>query len=178
MLEQYVLPLNQIDNLRPVAESLSSLLRLPSNTDIAKEFPRTVEYTIGIEEVLQNLTQTREKFTNGDREDYVLFVGKVAVGMSQIALPHYAYLDMDPEYPVLSGYVCNAPEGSRSYRGQGLGRLSMDTRLDAAKQRFGGHAMTMVKHDNVASIGLIRSSGFVLTGSNAISGTYTYDHPR
>ena len=177
-IQQHVLPLNQIDNLQPVAESLRTLLILPSNKDIAKEFPQTVKYTGDVENVMRDLAETRERFIEGDREDYILFAGKTAVGMSQIALPHYAYLNMDPECPITSSYVCNAPEGSKPYRGQGLGRLSMEVRLDAVNQRFGGYAMTMVKHDNVPSIGLVLSSGFVLTGSNAISGTYTYGNPR
>ncbi len=172
MIEKYTLPLNQIDNLRPVAEDLSNLLRLPANADIIKEFPHTVKYTGDREYVLQNLLETREKFVAGKREDFILFAGKVAVGMSQVATPGCAFLDIDPECPILSGFV------GHDYRRQGFGRLSMKTRLNVVDQRFGGYAMTMVKHDNVASIGLVRSSGFILTSSNTISGTYAYSNQR
>lgn len=167
MINQYVLPLNQIDNLRPVAEDLSGLLMLSSNADITKEFPQTVKHLSNPECAARNLAKTRERFAEGKREDFVLFAGKRAVGMSQIATPGYSF-GVDPECPIFSNFV------DYDHRRQGIGRLSIDICLEAVNQRFNGRAMTIVKHKNVASIGLVLSSGFVLTGSSVNAGTYTY----
>ncbi len=89
-----------------------------ANEDISKEFPSTAgRYKGDSKGFEQLLAESRERFQIGQCEDIVLFAGKIAVGMSQIARCKYAVPSMEPGLAMLSSYL------GHEWRGQGIGTL-------------------------------------------------------
>jgi hypothetical protein len=170
-MNKYVLPLNEVDDLASVADSLSSLLALVPNSDILKVFPAAVgKYAGDAAGLAMNLSRDRARFEAGEYEDFVCFAGETAVGMAQVARSRLAAGAMEPGEAVLSSYIC------WPWRGQGLARLSRTRRLKAVDKHFDGTAWTVVKTDNLVSKRLVLSSGFKPIGYSA--DTYYYNSPR
>ncbi len=144
-------------DLSLVADSLFRLLNQDNNSDIEKEFPNlsknlsrsrdTAEYT------LKSMCEQNEP---GFHELYVISLGHYAVGLSvisrQATIPELASF----KAPNLSGFIC------RPYRGLGLGRLSLESRINAVNERFDGQAWTSVNTKNIPSNHLVQSVGFIL----------------
>lgn len=151
-----IVSLREIDDVDRLANNLRDLLRLPQNSDITEEFPRTVaRYTDDIEQVIANLIIDRDAYVIGQREQFVAFSGSLAVGLSTVISRIKTPLGIPPEWPNLSSFIC------RPYRGLGLGRLSMEVRMKVVQRNFGDHAWSLVRRDNEPSRHLIEDFGFV-----------------
>ncbi len=153
-----VVPFSEIENFNQIATDMSTLLANGQNQDIADGFPATVaRYTTEHEEVIANLETAQSRFEAGKHEQFIIFAGARAVGLSVITSNLDIPEGIDPSWPNISGFICNP------FRGQGLGRLSIETRMDFVRQDFNGHAWTFVKDDNVISEHLVLSVGFQKT---------------
>jgi L-amino acid N-acyltransferase YncA len=169
---KYVTPLNEISDLKSVAESLSTLLASDANADIRQEFSSADgKYAGDPSGLLLNLAQARERFELGELEDYVCFAGETAIGMAQVARCRYTISNMEPGSAILSSYTC------RPWRQQGFARLSMTERIKAVNERFGGTAGTIVNSNNLASKRLVLSTGFIPVGHTNGTDTYYYNNP-
>jgi hypothetical protein len=165
----YVRDLSEIEVLEPVARDFSVFLSEPSNSDIASEFPNTVDaYTGRVDKVTQNLTDVKDACNLGFRHQFIVFSGEHAVGMSVVRIVDEVPAGVDGEFPNLSGFICNP------YRSQGLGRLSLLTRLAVVDAYFGGEAWTKVKKINNHSNAMVIHAGFRLIGEDSAHNIYTY----
>ncbi len=152
-------PIDTLDNFDAIAQDFCELLTLSENLDIRAQFPETVASLTGSPvEAAQNLLKSQANCAPGRREQFIVFSGGRAVGMSVVRNDVITPEGIDSSWPNLSGFVCNP------FRRQGLGRLSMQHRLTAVRERFGNHAWTYVKEGNVASEKLVLSAGFVQLG--------------
>lgn len=148
-------PLNRVKDLERIAFDLSSTLEHKGNIDISEEFPTTfAQYTGDIKEVARNLEVAQGCFKVGKREQFIIFAGEKAVGLSTVINNINTPNGVDPSWPNLSGFVCHP------FRGQGLGRLSLETRMQSVINNFGKNAWTLVKQGNVHSEHLVTSVGF------------------
>jgi RimJ/RimL family protein N-acetyltransferase len=156
--------------LPPIAESLSTLLLDESNIDIANKFPATARRYANPDTdlVTENLYETAEDSMPGVRRQFIVFAGNRAVGMSMIRHVDNYPNCVDPDWPNLSGFVC-AP-----YRGQGLGSLSLRTRLGFVDREFGGVAWSKVKIENIPSHRIMEKNGLVVIGKDDEYITYKY----
>lgn len=150
-----ITPIIDITELGPVAKSLNGLLKRPDNTDIKVEFPLTVtKYGGKVTEAVVNLKKARELYGVSTREQFIVFSGQKAVGMciitNQLDIPE----GLDPSSPNISGFIAHP------FRGQGLGRLSIEERLKFVKKDFNNRAWTFVKDGNLPSEHLVTSVGF------------------
>ncbi|HEY8992880.1 MAG TPA: hypothetical protein VIM37_03475 [Candidatus Microsaccharimonas sp.] len=157
-------PLVEISDFSRSAEDLSGFLQRPDNADIAEEFPATVSrYGVAPSEVAVNLEAARELYEVGSREQFIVFTGARAVGMclitNQIDIPE----GIDPGVPNISGFIVNP------FRGQGLGRFSIEERIKVIEKSFNNRAWTFVKDGNLPSEHLVMSVGFRKT-NRAIEG--------
>ena len=153
-----VIPFSEIESFDQIATDMSGLLQNGTNQDIAEGFPATVtRYTAEHDEVVANLETARTRFELGKHEQFMIFAGQRAVGLSVVTTNLDIPEGVDPSWPNVSYLVCNP------FRGQGLGRLSAETQMDAVRRDFDGHAWTFVKDDNRISENLILSVGFTKT---------------
>ncbi len=151
-----VLPINEVEDIKSVSESFKKLLERDDNSDIAREFPNTTRlYTGDLERSLASLEADKEHYEPGKTEKFIVFAGEQAVGLSVVTNDIATPYGVDSAWPNLSGFVCNP------FRGQGLGRLSIATRMKVVRSRFDDHAWTTVREDNFPSIALVTSVGFV-----------------
>jgi L-amino acid N-acyltransferase YncA len=151
-----VTPLSEIESLENVAHDLKGLLRRDDNVDIAQDFPSLVaRYARTDDGALRNLELLREQHEAGRREKFVVFVGERAVGLGVVIAGIDSPNDVDRSWPNLSGFICNP------YRGQSLGKLSIERRMLAVRHNFGNHAWTLVRSGNVPSERLVTGAGFV-----------------
>lgn len=150
-----VTPFSEIEDFSQVATDINSLLTNGKNLDIASEFPATYQrYTTEHDEVVRNLETAQSRFEVGKHEQFIVFAGERAVGLSVITSNLDIPEGIDPSWPNISGFICNP------LRGQGLGRLSIEARMNVVHQDFGGHAWTFVRDDNVVSEHLVLDVGF------------------
>ena len=177
-LFQYYNPLNMtgivsfenIQDMHSVAKDFSSFLSHPDNADITKDFPGTVRrYTGDIEAVHSELVKTREQCQSGAREQFIVYAGEIAVGLSAIQLVDEPPEGIDVSVPNLSGMIFNP------WRGKGFGSLSLKYRLDIVGERFSGRAYSLVRKDNIISQKLVESNGLVVVGEDEMRLTYLYD---
>ena len=165
-----VVSFENIHDMRSVAKDFSGSLSDPSNADIARDFPGTVDrYTGTLEAVHEQLMTTREQCKNGTREQFVIFAGSIAVGLSAIQLVDKPPKGIDATIPNLSGMIFNP------WRGKGFGSLSLKYRLDIANDRFHGKAYSLVRKDNIISQKLVESNGLFVVDENDERFTYLYD---
>lgn len=153
-----VTPLQSINDLESVASDLSELLASSENEDIKIHFPATVRrHTGDVEVVRQNLIEAADACVPGRREQFIIFSGSRAVGMSVVTLLPDTPEQINPAWPNLSGFVC------QPYRGRGLGRLSMERRMRAVRENFDDHAWTYVRKGNMPAEHLVSEAGFKKT---------------
>ena len=154
-LMNQVVPISEIESFNQIATDMSELLVNGENQDIADGFPATVErYTAEHDEVVTNLEMAQSRFEIGKHEQFIVFAGERAVGLSVITSNLDIPEGIDPTWPNISGFICNP------FRGRGLGRLSIETRMDVVRRDFESHAWTFVKDDNVISEHLVLGVGF------------------
>lgn len=152
------MPFVEIDDFTTIAESLSELLKRPDNEDIAEGFPATVSrYGGTVEDAVMHMETARSLNKIGSREQFVVLAGKKAVGLcvitNQLDIPEV----IDPTTPNISGFVSNP------FRGQGIGRVSIEERMKVVEKNFQNRAWTFVKDDNLRSEHLVLSVGFQKT---------------
>ena len=150
-----VVPFSEIESFDQIATDMSQLFLNGKNPDIIEQFPATVErYTSDHREVVTNLEAAQSRFEIGKHEQFIVFAGERAVGMSvvtnKLEVPEWA----KPASPNISYFICNP------FRGQGLGRLSLQTQMDVVSRDFDGHAWTFVKDTNAISEHMILGAGF------------------
>ncbi|HRN90394.1 MAG TPA: hypothetical protein PK265_01085 [Candidatus Saccharibacteria bacterium] len=150
-----ILPLGEIYNLENVALDLNRLLSRKDNNDIRDGFPATfTRYTGDLRKVVSNLDIAKSLYKTGKREQFIIFAGTRAVGLSIVTTDIDNPVGVDESWPNISGFVCNP------FRGQGLGRLSIETRMRVVKENFNNAAWTFVKNGNKPSEHLVRDVGF------------------
>lgn len=150
-----VTPFFEISSFEQVAVDLGLSLNRADNEDIAKGFPSTVvRYGGAVLEAVANMETARSLYEVGKREQFIVFSGEKAVGLciitNQIDVPE----GISPNAPNISGFITNP------YRGQGLGRLSIEERMKVVKKNFNDRAWTFVKDGNLPSEHLVTSVGF------------------
>lgn len=150
-----ITPIIDIAEFGPIARNLNELLKRPDNADIKVEFPLTVtNYGGKISEAIVKLKRARELYVVGTREQFIVFAGQKAVGIciitNQLDIPE----GLDLTSPNISGFIAHP------FRGQGLGRLSIEEQLKFIKKDFNNQAWTFVKDGNLPSEHLVTSVGF------------------
>jgi hypothetical protein len=164
-----VMAFQDIENLRSVAEDFSLLLSRGDNTDIAIDFPGTMRrYTGDTSNVHNELLKTKEHCRPGIREQFIVFAGEIAVGLSAIQLVDEPPEGIDAEIPNLSGLIANP------WRSLGLGKLSLRHRLDIADNRFNSQAYSLVRKNNAISQKLVESNGLKIVGEDESHFVYLY----
>ena len=165
-----VVSFEHIDDMHSVAEDFSGFLSRADNSDIALDFPGTVRrYSGDVDKAYQELMKTREQCQRGVREQFIVYAGKAAVGLSAIQLVDEPPEGIEPTLPNLSGMIFNP------WRGKGLGSLSLRYRLNVVNERFNGQAYSVVRKANAASRRLVESHGLVIVGEDETRYTYLYD---
>lgn len=154
-----VIPVTDIPDFESVAIDLNDLLQRPDNADLSQDFTGVhTSYTGDIWKVKQKLEAIPLTCTPGVKEQFIIFAGPQAVGMSIVTTITTVPAEVDPTWPNVSGFICNP------YRGRGLGLLSIERRMQAVRQNFGNHAWTFVRKGNVPSEKLVARVGFRETG--------------
>lgn len=150
-----VVPLSEVENFESIAFDLRDLLKNKDNKDIAEEFPGlTRRHTGGIDEVIANLEEAKERYIAGIREQFIVLSGERAVGLSIVTNEVNPPEAVEPTCPNVSGLIC------RPFRGRGLGRLSLEARMEVVQRNFGNRAWTLVRDGNIPSERLVTSAGF------------------
>lgn len=159
-----ITPFTEIKSFDSAAADLSKLLKRTDNKDIAEGFPATVSrYGGDISEAATHMETARGLFRVGKREQFIVFSGETAVGLCIITNELDIPEGIIATSPNISGFVCNP------YRGQGLGRLSIEERMKVVKEDFDNIAWTFVKDGNTPSEHLVMDVGFRKT-DRAIEG--------
>jgi hypothetical protein len=165
--------ISEIEDFDAIANDFSVLLGDASNTDIVLEFPATVtRYSGDVGEVTRNLVDTKANCQTGVRQQFVAFSGARAVGMSVVRLIDNVPDGVDTTWPNVSGFVCNP------YRHQGIGSLSLLTRMSVVDRQFNGNAWTQVKKANVYSHRMVTNAGFLVISENSEHVIYAYRSVR
>lgn len=150
-----ILPFSEITSLESVADDLRKQLSDPTNNDLNIHFSGTVARYSGEEEkVLANLEEARDLCETGKREQFIAFAGEKAVGMSIVTNQITPPDGIDETWPNISGFICNP------YRSLGLGRLSIQRRMETVDSNFGGHAWTYVRKGNIPAEMIVLGAGF------------------
>lgn len=164
MPEGHIIPVTEIPDFRFGAIGFGALLRDPANTDIRLDFPDTVAlYSGDLEELLKRFARAQEACRPGEFQQYIIHAtAQQAVGLARFramgatATP----AEVNSAWANVSLFVCHP------FRGQGLGKLAMQTMLLAASNQFEG-VWTNVRESNHASQKLITNTGFTLRGRQA-----------
>lgn len=151
---------DQINNPQELAEDLQRLLLDRNNADISREFPNLAKrYSQGsIPEITSRILIDQTLQEEGLREWYLTYkdsdvVGFGAINLVQLPIAGTSGVDL----PNLSGFIF------KPYRGEGMGRFSLEERLKIIRTRFGGIAWTLVRLDNETSNQMVLSTpGFAL----------------
>ena len=152
-------PLTSITDIYQVAEELKAQLEVEANSDIAEEFPDTVErYTGDLFQIELNLRKTISECEIGRREQFLTLVdGKVA-GMNVVRLVSDVPVGIPITSPNLSGYI------ARPWRGIGIATCVMRELLKTVDNNFNGIAHTTIRPENTPSLTLARNNGLIETG--------------
>jgi len=165
-----IVSFENIKDMHSVAADLSRSLAQPNNADIAIDFPGTMSrYKGDVEDVYKNLLETGESCKPGVREQFIVYAGEIAVGLSAVQLVEETPEGIDENVPNLSGFIVNP------WRGKGFGSLSLRYRLDVVDERFSGKAYSLVRKDNHISQRLVEANGLVIIGENESKYTYLYN---
>jgi len=170
-----IVPLTNAD-LNVVSRDFNHLLKRDNNHDIAGEFPNFVKKCVqGEANVRDALSRARESISPGRTEMFIVFSGVYAVGLSVVTNDVEAPRDVgNPDWPNLSGFVCHP------FRGRGLGRLSIEKRMEVVDDNFGGKAWTLVRDGNAVSEHLVTSAGFkrVSSDNQKIDNRHLYTYSK
>ena len=151
-----LVPLGEVSSLYSVAEKFNDLLSRKDNADIAIEFPATVaRFGGGIRRAVDNFTEASSKCVLGEREVFLPFLGEQVVGLCIVTKLDEVPEGVSSDWPNLSGFIMNP------YRRKGLGRFSLEQRLEVVKNNFGNNAWTLVTDGNEVSEHLVQSVGFI-----------------
>jgi hypothetical protein len=165
-----IVSFENVKDMHSVATDFSHSLAHPDNADIAKDFPGTVRRYMGnVDDVYNEFIETQEKCKPGVREQFIIYAGEIAVGLSAIQLVEEPPKGIKISIPNLSGMIFNP------WRGRGFGSLSLQYRLDIVNERFGGTAYSVVRKDNYVSQKLVEANGLVIVGEDESKYTYLYD---
>lgn len=165
----------QVQDFTSVAEDFSQLLVTPDNVDITKEFPGIIDrYANGdLDKVVDRLETVASNCEPGNCQYFIAFAGERAVGLSIVKVSTSVAEDVkdiaDLSTPNLSSFVCNP------YRGQGIGRLALRTRLQVVREQFGGQAWTRVEKTNAASNKIVTDAGLMPIGETETAFVYAYN---
>lgn len=152
-------PFVDIDDTYKVAEELNAQLTDETNSDIAVEFPDTVErYTGEVEVVASNLSRTISECRTGMREQFLTVVDGEVAGMYVVRLVDETPWGIPSNSPNLSGYI------ARPWRGSGIATFVMKRQLETVNDSFGGIAHTLIRPENIPSLTLARRNGLKETG--------------
>lgn len=161
--------ISEVDDLSTVSTDLNYLLNRRDNRDIAKEFPNLVAGLSGdLNDAHGFLYTMRSQHEPGVHEVFIASTGRRAIGLSVISRQVTPPMDISTEAPNLSGFICIP------YRGLGLGRMSLESRMRSVESHFGGIAWTSVHVDNQPSNHLIKSVGFELASRDEDRNIYIY----
>jgi predicted acetyltransferase len=153
-----LLPFQEISSVDSIAEDFNALLALEGNDDIRRDFPATVNrYGNGVEHAVESFEKTRELMRIGGREQFIVMAGARAVGLCLISTQIEQPPGLDTTWPNISGFVMNP------FRGQGIGRFSIEERMKVVEQHFDNHAWTFVRDGNAPSEHLVLDVGFQKT---------------
>ncbi|MGI9027611.1 MAG: hypothetical protein ACR2FM_02070 [Candidatus Saccharimonadales bacterium] len=130
---------------------------MPGNQDIDAEFPGTLNQYRDLKSSKQNLDQLVTSHEVGSRELFVVMAGSITVGQAIITVIKQPPEQVDPSWPNVSGWIVGA------FRGQGLGKLSLQKRLEIVCEHFDGKAWTLVNKANHVSEANVLSAGFSRT---------------
>ena len=140
---------------------------------IAIDFPATVErYGNDIDCAIDNFAEASATCVEGERELFCTLLGEKVVGICIVTKLDVVPAGINPDWPNLSGFIMNP------YRGIGLGRFSLEQRLEIVHKNFGNNAWTLVRDGNLVSEHLVQSVGFKQTTSPPDENNrmlYTYD---
>ena len=155
LIEYRVERIQHVLNLRAAAQSLSELLKHPANSDVQYEFPATYErYTGDIGSVADNLALASADCSTGKKQQWIMFAGEQAVGMSVVRKTETVPELIPKDIPNVSLFVCFP------FRNGGIGKLAMSACIETVNLQFGGAAWASVKHHNRPSQRLVLSAGF------------------
>jgi hypothetical protein len=150
-----LVPLGEVSSLHSIAVDFNDILSRKDNADIADEFPATVaRYGHGVRRAVINLTEASASCVKGERELFLPHLGEQVVGLCIVTKFDEVPDGVDTEWPNLSGFIMNP------YRGLGLGRFSLEQRLEVVTNNFGNNAWTLVTEGNEVSEHLVQSVGF------------------
>jgi L-amino acid N-acyltransferase YncA len=156
-----IIPFTDIRDFESVAIDLNDLLLDPTNEDIGLDFKTAKSsYTGDPWRVAEHLAAVQASCELGVKEQFIVFAGPRAVGMSIVTTQTHMPKGVNPKWPNVSGFVCNP------YRGHGIGRLSLERLLESVHENFGGHAWTEVRVDNILSQRLVTSAAFIDTNAS------------
>jgi hypothetical protein len=170
-------PFSEIDSFEQIAIDFNENLGREDNLDIENEFNGiTARYGSGVKLAVENFEIAKARFTVGEYEQFIVSAGGRAVGLCLITNRLESPPDIDQSWPNISGMIMNP------FRGQGLGRFSIEERMKVVERDFGNHAWTYVKYENDPSNHLVASVGFERT-DQAVEGwdghyLYVYDGNR
>lgn len=149
-----LVPITEVLNYDSAAADLCKYLSRPGNQDIDAEFPGTLNQYRDLESSKKNLSRLAESHEVGSRELFVVMAGSITVGQAIITISRQPPEQVDPLWPNVSGWIVGA------FRGQGLGKLSLQKRLDIVCEHFDGKAWTLVNKANHVSEANVRGVGF------------------
>lgn len=162
-------PINEIDNLGLVAYDLNQLMSSPENEDIKLDFPVTAAlYSRGLATAMNALSHEAGLFEYGRREVYIVNLGHRVAGLCVVSCISNTPPVISKETPNFSEFIC------QPYRGNGLGRFSLEQCIKIFGERFEGKAWTEVRDNNEASKHLVKSVGFCPIQVNNASTVYKY----
>lgn len=161
MPERQITPVTEILDFESQAIGFRELLRDDVNADIKLDFPDTVNlYSGEINTVLERFARAQEACKRGELQQYIIHgADRQAVGLARFRAlgAKGTPPGVGASWANVSLFICHP------YRGQGLGKLAMQTMLAAAREQFDG-AWTSVRESNNASQKLVTGAGFTLLG--------------
>ncbi len=146
-----------IDDFPAVARVLTPAIASPENEDIEHEFPDTIKRLgTNVDGSVKDLQNCADRCKAGEHEIFVVYAGKIAVGLSWItALGETPETVEDKTAPNVSGFIIHP------YRRKGYGRQSLLERLKIVEVNFGKTAWTLVDKENDASMAMVLQAGFM-----------------
>lgn len=147
---------NAINDFPAIARVLTPAIAAPENNDIEYEFSGTVRRLgTSVDGTISDLHDNAARCRTGEHEIFIVYAGKVAVGLSWITgrgkTPESVE---DQSAPNVSGFIIHP------YRRNGYGMQSLLQRLKIVEAHFGDTAWTLVDKKNEASTQMVTQAGF------------------
>jgi predicted acetyltransferase len=153
MLKELV-PVTELSDYSASAADLCEFLGMPGNEDIEIEFPNTLSQYWDLATAEESLSRLAKRHEAGKREIFVVMAGGLTVGQAIVTLSDQTPEQVDNTWPNVSGWIV------KLFRGQGLGKFSLEKRLEVVRARFGGNAWTLVNKTNAISEKNVTDLGF------------------